>query len=117
MLCSVDGEQWKKQYTFEHDGDPSGEYYIQRPELSRKFMSAPVLQAFLRYNLTVPENNEANDLLAWLNVCLAYLDVWVGTVVKCLRENETVGATGQKLYAEIYGRLFLTAMKELTVNM
>lgn len=38
-------------------------------------------------------------------MCKVRLDAWIGTVINCVRENESVGWHLQKLYADMYVRL------------
>lgn len=57
------------------------------------YINVRVLHALLGYNLTGTEDG-ANKLLNGSIVCLARLYTWVGTMVKCIPEEEIRAGIG-----------------------
>lgn len=52
----------------------------------------------------------------WSNVLLAYVDVLVTTIVRCLAERGTRGGERRKLYADAHGNRLELSMKQLIGN-
>lgn len=71
---------------------------------------------FLEYIAAGTENGEANKFVDGPIVWLELLDAWVGTFVESLTEKKAQCGRWSKLGADVYCRLLVVEVKQVTEN-